>query len=71
MQLRWSSCRGWHSGNYFCNTTYCILSHRDAEQIKELKGNLKKAQAELKERSLLLDMYKTCTKETRDKVALI
>ena len=47
------------------------LSFRDAEQIKELKGNLKKAQAELKERSLLLDMYKTCTKETRDKVALM
>ena len=47
------------------------MSFRDAEQIKELKGNLKKAQAELKERSLLLDMYKTCTKETRDKVALM
>ena len=45
--------------------------YRDAEQIKELKGNLKKAQAELKERSLLLDMYKTCTKETRDKVQLM
>ena len=25
----------------------------------------------MKERSLLLDMYKTCTKETRDKVALM
>merc|ERR1719192_2181709 len=47
------------------------MTLRDAEQIKELKGNLKKAQAELKERSLLLDMYKTCTKETRDKVALM
>ena len=46
-----------------------LAFYRDAEQIKELKGNLKKAQAELKERSLLLDMYKTCTKETRDKVA--
>ena len=32
---------------------------------------MKKAQAELKERSLLLDMYKTCTKETRDKVQLM
>ena len=47
------------------------MALRDAEQIKELKGNLKKAQAELKERSLLLDMYKTCTKETRDKVQLM
>ena len=32
---------------------------------------MKKAQAELKERSLLLDMYKTVTKETRDKVGLM
>jgi hypothetical protein len=32
---------------------------------------LKKATNEMKERSLLLDMYKTCTKETRDKVALM
>jgi E3 ubiquitin-protein ligase BRE1 len=41
------------------------------ESIKELKGQLKKREAELKERSLLLDMYKTCTKETRDKVQLM
>ena len=32
---------------------------------------MKKATNEMKERSLLLDMYKTCTKETRDKVALM
>merc|ERR1712029_380504 len=38
---------------------------------KELKTNLKKVQAELKERSLLLDMYKSASKETRDKVALM
>merc|ERR1719430_1797561 len=47
------------------------MALRDAEQIKELKASLKKATNELKERSLLLDMYKTCTKETRDKVALM
>eukprot|EP00092_Neocalanus_flemingeri_P012793 GFUD01013785.1.p1 GENE.GFUD01013785.1~~GFUD01013785.1.p1 ORF type:complete len:986 (-),score=400.54 GFUD01013785.1:373-3291(-) len=44
---------------------------KDNETIKELKANLKKATNEMKERSLLLDMYKTCTKETRDKVALM
>merc|ERR1712059_71035 len=44
---------------------------KDGETIKELKANLKKATNEMKERSLLLDMYKTCTKETRDKVALM
>merc|ERR1711892_140237 len=44
---------------------------KDTETIKELKANLKKATNEMKERSLLLDMYKTCTKETRDKVALM
>ena len=44
---------------------------KDGETIKELKANLKKANNELKERSLLLDMYKTVTKETRDKVGLM
>jgi len=47
----------------------CVL--KDNETIKELKTNLKKVQAELKERSLLLDMYKSASKETRDKVALM
>ena len=44
---------------------------KDGETIKELKANLKKANNELKERSLLLDMYKTVTKEVRDKVGLM
>merc|ERR1719471_1467046 len=47
------------------------MTLRDAEQIKELKGNLKMAQNDLKEMKLLLDMYKTVTKETRDKVGLM
>jgi len=47
----------------------CAL--KDNETIKELRTSLKKATNEMKERSLLLDMYKTCTKETRDKVALM
>merc|ERR1719211_38823 len=47
------------------------MALRDAEQIKELKANLKKANNELKERSLLLDMYKSASKETRDKVGLM
>ena len=44
---------------------------KDNETIKELKVNLKKANNELKERSLLLDMYKSAPKETRDKVLLM
>ena len=47
----------------------CVL--KDNETIKELKGSLKKANNELKERSLLLDMYKSASKETRDKVVLM
>ena len=47
----------------------CVM--KDNETIKELKINLKKANNELKERSLLLDMYKSAPKETRDKVMLM
>ena len=47
----------------------CVM--KDNETIKELKVNLKKANNELKERSLLLDMYKSAPKETRDKVILM
>jgi len=47
----------------------CVM--KDNETIKELKVNLKKANNELKERSLLLDMYKSAPKETRDKVLLM
>ena len=47
------------------------MAVKDGETLKELKANLKKATNELKERSLLLDMYKTCTKETRDKVRFL
>ena len=50
-------------------TVQCVM--KDGETIKELKANLKKANNELKERSLLLDMYKTVTKEVRDKVGLM
>jgi len=44
---------------------------KDAETIKELKVNLKKAQNDLKEMKLLLDMYKACTKEQREKAAIM
>ena len=44
---------------------------KDAETIKELKANLKKAQNDLKEMKLLLDMYKACTKEQREKAAIM
>ena len=55
---------------YLCRVSFqCVM--KDGETIKELKANLKKANNELKERSLLLDMYKTVTKETRDKVGLM
>jgi len=47
------------------------MAFKDGDTIKELKISLKKATNEMKERSLLLDMYKACSKETRDKVALM
>ncbi|XP_072032678.1 E3 ubiquitin-protein ligase BRE1B-like [Amphiura filiformis] len=43
----------------------------DADLIKELKANLKKAQESQKEMKLLLDMYKGSAKEQRDKVQLM
>lgn len=43
----------------------------DAEIIKDLKTQLKKSQDSQKEMKLLLDMYKSCTKESRDKVQLM
>jgi E3 ubiquitin-protein ligase BRE1 len=44
---------------------------KDIETIKDLKNQLKKAQNELKEMKLLLDMYKACTKEQRDKATVM
>ncbi len=44
---------------------------KDQETIKDLKSQLKKSNNEMKERSLLLEMYKTCTKEIRDKAQLM
>lgn len=38
--------------------------------VKQFSNNVQ-AVNEMKERSLLLDMYRTVTKETRDKVALM
>ncbi|XP_070571727.1 E3 ubiquitin-protein ligase BRE1A-like [Ptychodera flava] len=43
----------------------------DADVIKELKAQLKKSQESQKEMKLLLDMYKGCAKEQRDKVQLM
>jgi E3 ubiquitin-protein ligase BRE1 len=36
-----------------------------------LRAQLKRAQNDVKEMKLLLDMYKTCTKEQRDKAQLM
>ncbi len=44
---------------------------KEQETVKELKGQLKKAQNDLKEMKLLLDMYKTCPKEQREKVQIL
>jgi len=44
---------------------------KEIETIKELKCQLKKSKAELNERSLLLEMYKSCSRETRDKAQLM
>ncbi|OQR70654.1 E3 ubiquitin-protein ligase Bre1-like [Tropilaelaps mercedesae] len=43
----------------------------DAEIIRELRSQLKKAEEDKKELKLLLDTYKQVPKETRDKVALL
>lgn len=45
--------------------------NKDVESLKEHKVMLKKAQNELKEMKLLLDMYKSCSKEQRDKAAIM
>jgi len=44
---------------------------KELDTIKELKSQLKKSKAELNERSLLLEMYKSCSRETRDKAQLM
>ncbi|XP_074991504.1 E3 ubiquitin-protein ligase BRE1B isoform X3 [Calonectris borealis] len=44
---------------------------KDSEVLKQLRGELKKAQESQKEMKLLLDMYKSAPKEQRDKVQLM
>ncbi|KYO35130.1 E3 ubiquitin-protein ligase BRE1A [Alligator mississippiensis] len=44
---------------------------KEAEIIKQLKADLKKAQESQKEMKLLLDMYRSAPKEQRDKVQLM
>ncbi|XP_065715599.2 E3 ubiquitin-protein ligase BRE1B [Patagioenas fasciata] len=44
---------------------------KDSEALKQLRGELKKAQESQKEMKLLLDMYKSAPKEQRDKVQLM
>ncbi|KAM6471032.1 E3 ubiquitin-protein ligase BRE1A [Liasis olivaceus] len=44
---------------------------REAELVKQLKADLKKAQESQKEMKLLLDMYRSAPKEQRDKVQLM
>ena len=47
------------------------LRGSDQDTIKDLKAQLKRALNDVKEMKLLLDMYKTCTKEQRDKAQLM
>ncbi|CAB4060469.1 BRE1 [Lepeophtheirus salmonis] len=47
------------------------LRGKDAEIMKDLKTQLKNAQKDVKEMKLLLDMYKACTKEQRDKAQVM
>ena len=47
------------------------LRGSDQDTIKDLKSQLKRAQNDVKDMKLLLDMYKTCTKEQRDKAQLM
>uniref|UniRef100_A0A803TPL5 E3 ubiquitin protein ligase n=1 Tax=Anolis carolinensis TaxID=28377 RepID=A0A803TPL5_ANOCA len=44
---------------------------KEAELVKQLKADLKKAQESQKEMKLLLDMYRSAPKEQRDKVQLM
>ena len=44
---------------------------KDAEVLKDLKNQLKKALNDVKEMKLLLDMYKACTKEQREKATIM
>ncbi|KAM8794723.1 E3 ubiquitin-protein ligase BRE1B [Eudromia elegans] len=44
---------------------------KEAELLKQLRAELKKAQESQKEMKLLLDMYKSAPKEQRDKVTLM
>lgn len=44
---------------------------KDGEIIKDLRGQLKKAQNDVREMKLLLDMFKTLPKEQRDKAQLM
>ena len=44
---------------------------KDSEVLKDLRAQLKKAQNELKEMKLLLDMFKTLSKDQRDKAQLM
>ena len=44
---------------------------KDSEIIKDLRAQLKKAQTDVKEMKVLLDMFKTLPKEHRDKAGLM
>jgi len=44
---------------------------KELETVKDLRTQLKKCKGELNERSLLLEMYKTFSKENRDKAQLM
>ncbi|XP_043533793.1 E3 ubiquitin-protein ligase BRE1A [Chiloscyllium plagiosum] len=44
---------------------------KEAEMVKQLRGELKRAQESQKEMKLLLDMYRSSPKEQRDKVQLM
>lgn len=44
---------------------------KDSDLIKDLRGQLKKAQNDVREMKLLLDMFKTLPKEQRDKAQLM
>ena len=44
---------------------------KEQETAKDLKTQLKRAQNDLKEMKLLLDMYKSCPKEQRDKTQIM
>ena len=52
-------------------TTVIIFRGKDQEVIKDLRNQVKKVVKEMNEMKLLLDIYKACPQEKRDKAQIM